>query len=128
MKNLFILLLTVFAFVCNSNAQIKNVNVDEFEKGIIELNENEVLLDVRSKKEVRVGFIKGMKNIDFYDVQFENSLDLLDTSKTYYIYCAAGGRSFKAAKLLQKRGVKNIYNLNGGITAWKNAGKTISIK
>ena len=86
MKNIFILLFSVFVFACSSNAQIKNVSVTEFEKGITELDENEVLLDVRSKQETKAGYIEGMKNIDFYDTQFEHSIDLLDKSKTYYIF------------------------------------------
>ena len=128
MKKLIVLLLSISAFVFSANAQVKNINVTAFEKGISELGDDIILLDVRSKKEVKVGYIKGMKNIDFYETDFETKIDLLDKSKTYYVYCAAGGRSFKAAKMLHKKGVKNVYNLNGGITAWRNENKAIVTK
>lgn len=128
MKNLFVLFLSVFLWACSSNAQVKNINVDEFEKAIEQLDENEVLLDVRSKKEVKGGYIKGMQNIDFYASDFEEKIASLDKSKTYYVYCAAGGRSTKAANTMQKNGIKNVVNLNGGITAWKNKGKTVTTK
>jgi len=128
MKNVFILLLSVFAFISFSHAQVKNISADKFEEKISTLDENEVLLDVRSKKEVRNGHIKGMQNIDWYATDFERQIDLLDKKKTYYVYCAAGGRSMKAAKMMYKKGIKNVYNLNGGITAWRNAKKEIVLK
>lgn len=127
MKNLFVLFLSVFLWAC-SNAQVKNINADEFEKAIEQLDANEILLDVRSKKEVKAGYIKGMQNIDFYASDFEEKIAALDKSKTYYVYCAAGGRSTKAANAMQKNGIKNVVNLNGGITAWKNKGKTVTTK
>jgi rhodanese-related sulfurtransferase len=40
------------------------------------------------------------------------------------VYCKSGGRSGKAAKQLEKKGF-TVYNLIGGISAWKAAGKTI---
>ena len=128
MKKIIVLLLSISAFVFTANAQVKNINVAEFEKGISELDDDVILLDVRSKKEVKAGYINGMQNIDFYGTDFESKIDLLDKSKTYYVYCAAGGRSFKAAKMLHKKGAKNVYNLNGGITAWNNEKKTITTK
>lgn len=126
MKNFAILLITGFLFACSANGQVNNIKVAEFEKLASQLDENEVLLDVRSKKEVKEGYIKGMINIDFYSDDFEAEVDKLDKSKTYYVYCAAGGRSMKAANMLDKKGIKNVFNLNGGITAWKNEGKEIT--
>ena len=126
MKNLFILLLSFVVFQITSLAQVKNIHVAEFEKLSSELTESEVLLDVRSKSEVKSGHIKGMINIDFYSDDFENQIKQLDKSKTYYVYCAAGGRSMKAANMMTIHGINNVYNLNGGITAWKKEGKTIT--
>ena len=125
MKKLLLIALSGFLFACSSNAQVKNVNVGEFEKMIVELDENEVLLDVRSKGEVKEGYIKGMTHIDFHGKDFDEQISKLDKSKTYYVYCAAGGRSFKAAKALETKGVKTVYNLNGGIIAWNKEGKNI---
>ncbi|KAJ3386117.1 hypothetical protein HDU92_002677 [Lobulomyces angularis] len=41
------------------------------------------------------------------------------------VYCAGGVRSLLAAESLQKLGYKNVFNLEGGIGAWKKAGLTI---
>jgi rhodanese-related sulfurtransferase len=37
------------------------------------------------------------------------------------LYCAGGVRSILAAETLQKLGYKDVYSLQGGIGAWKNA-------
>lgn len=125
MKNLFIVITSLLLLACSANGQIKNVDVDEFKKEVSTLEENEVLLDVRSKQEVKAGYIEGMINIDFYSDDFEAEIDKLDKSKTYYVYCAAGGRSMKAANMMEEKGFNNLYNLNGGITAWKNSGNAV---
>lgn len=39
-----------------------------------------------------------------------------------YVICQTGRRSQKGAEILQKAGFKNIYNINGGTSAWENAG------
>ena len=36
-----------------------------------------------------------------------------------YVYCASGGRSEAAAEDLIKNGLKQVYNLAGGIEAWR---------
>ena len=122
MKNILIIAVSTLLFGLNANAQVKNINVPEFEKMVSTLEPNEVLLDVRSKKEVKEGYIEGMTHLDFHSASFEEVIQKLDKSKTYFVYCAAGGRSFKAAKLLEENGIKSVYNLNGGIIAWNKAG------
>ena len=42
----------------------------------------------------------------------------LDPSKNYYIYCRSGGRSGQACLLFNSLGIKNAYNLMGGILDW----------
>ena len=38
------------------------------------------------------------------------------------IYCRSGGRSVKTAKILIAEGYINVFNLNGGVRAWSEAG------
>ena len=38
------------------------------------------------------------------------------------IYCRSGGRSVKTAKILIAEGYINVFNLNGGVRAWADAG------
>ena len=102
------------------NGQIaKDVDVAEFAK-LIKSKPGQ-LLDVRTKGEVAKGAIAGSQNIDLFDENFEAKIDKLDKSKPVYVYCASGGRSGEAMELMQKKGFKEVYNLDGGYNAWKKA-------
>jgi rhodanese-related sulfurtransferase len=48
-----------------------------------------------------------------------------DPGKPVLVYCRSGGRSARASKQLEKLGYKVVYDLDGGITAWKKAGKKV---
>jgi phage shock protein E len=77
-----------------------------------------VILDVRTPEEFATGFITGAVNLDFKSAEFAGKLDGLDKSKTYLVYCRAGGRSAKAMTMMKEKGFKRVYNLRGGITEW----------
>ena len=79
-----------------------------------------ISLDVRSVSEYTSGHIEGASNIDFYGHHFEEELKKLDLGKKYIVNCLSGGRSGKTVELMQKLGFKNVQNLSGGITAWRN--------
>ena len=63
--------------------------------------------------------IEGSLNISIDDEAFMEKLKVLDTTKAVYIYCEMGGRSARAAKLVEDMGFPQIYDLDGGITAWE---------
>ena len=44
------------------------------------------------------------------------------------MYCLAGGRSAAAAKQMREAGYKNVFELSGGINAWKAASKPLEGK
>jgi len=116
------LLFTLSFISCKSTAQKGvDLNATEF-KAAIEKESDAIILDVRTPKEVARGIIPGSKVIDFYGDNFKAELEKLDKDKTYYVYCRSGGRSGKTCNVLQKAGFPNIYNLKGGITAWKEVG------
>lgn len=81
-----------------------------------------VLLDVRTPEEIEQGKIAGATPMNFKDSDFETRLSALDKDKTYFVYCAVGGRSGKTVNLLKEKGFAKIYNLEGGFEAWKEQG------
>ncbi len=97
---------------------LKDVNPKEF-KQIID-TEDVIILDVRTPQEVAKGNIKGSSMINYFDENFLDKLSLVNKSKTICIYCKSGGRSSKAAKILQENGFNKIYQLEGGLIAWEN--------
>ena len=83
-------------------------------------NGEAIVLDVRTAREYASGHIQNAQNIDFYGPGFENKIKKLDTEKSYVVNCLSGGRSGKTVALMESFGFKNVKNLVGGITAWKN--------
>ncbi len=71
------------------------------------------LLDVRTPNEWNAGKIESSKCVNFMDADFKQQVEKLDKSKPVFVYCAAGGRSAKASKILKEAGFKEIYNLQG---------------
>ena len=87
------------------------------------------LIDLRTDDELKnKGYIKGATQIDWFGKNSEAIISKLDKKKTYYLYCAGGGRSADAADILVKKGFKNVVNLVGGFTAWKKSNLEVEVK
>ena len=116
----------VLLFVSGTAAAQNKTNVSpaEFEKG---LQANGVqLLDVRRPEEYKEGHLKGAALANWQDEkQFQAQAAKLDKSKPVYVYCLAGIRGDKAATWLVNNGFTSVVNLDGGIKAWKEAGKPV---
>ncbi|MDA8768805.1 rhodanese-like domain-containing protein [Winogradskyella sp.] len=82
---------------------------------------NSVVLDVRTLDEVEeLGIIPEALHIDIFKGQgFIDEIQKLDTSKNYFVYCKAGGRSAQACAIMNQLGFEKTYNLLGGFTEWE---------
>ena len=99
-----------------------NADPATFEKGLKDSTVQ--LVDVRRPEEFKEGHIKGALLANWQDDQhFQAQVAKLDKRKPVYLYCLAGVRGNKAASWLVKNGFTNVVNLDGGIAAWKEAGK-----
>jgi rhodanese-related sulfurtransferase len=129
MKNLF--LITVLLFTCffyNCKEQKKSSNLQLITSGEMEelLNLEDVqLVDVRTPSEFNAGHVPDAQNINFYDENFDQKIEILDKSKPIIVYCKSGGRSAKCASKLVEKGFEKIYDLEGGFSQWKFKGLTI---
>lgn len=92
------------------------------------LTDKEVqLLDVRTPDEYVSGHIAGAVNDDIYSSDFlAVAQRTLDKNRPVAVYCRSGKRSAEAAAILSRHGYK-VTNLLGGIMAWENAGRPITI-
>ncbi len=82
-------------------------------------NPNFVILDVRTPEEFAEERIEDTINLDYYADTFEDELNKLDKNKPYVIYCRSGMRSGATLDLMKELGFKEVYNILGGIIAWK---------
>jgi rhodanese-related sulfurtransferase len=106
-------------------AQTGRLNVNQFSEKVQAANT--IIVDIRTASEFKSGTIPGAVNIDFYQPDFKQRINLLDKKKNLLIYCASGNRSGQALPLVGSLGFKSVNDLQGGITAWKNAGKKIKM-
>ncbi len=103
---------------------VRVVNSEEFSSRINAVGDVQ-LIDVRTPEEVAEGTIAGAVNFDFRAEGFEEKLKVLDKDKAVYVFCRSGGRSANAAAIMKELGFSEIYDLEGGITAWKEDGKQV---
>ena len=117
------ILLTFFfasLFSCQNQTSLEYITVYEFYEQREQMDV--VILDVRTPVEVEQGNIPGAIHMDYYDDNFQQELEKLDKTKAYLVYCKSGGRSNDAAVRMVELGFSKIYDLEGGITAWLEAG------
>jgi rhodanese-related sulfurtransferase len=86
-----------------------------------------MVLDVRTPEEVASGRIKGALNFDFKSPEFKVLIKGLDRHQPYFVYCAKGSRSSKAADMMRDMDFEKVYALEGGIEAWKAEGLPVNV-
>ncbi|MBK9046983.1 MAG: MBL fold metallo-hydrolase [Bacteroidetes bacterium] len=99
---------------------IPAITVEQF-AAIEEKDPSILILDVRKKSEYQSEHIVNAINapLDYIN----DSMLLVDKSKTYYVHCAGGYRSMVFASILKARGYENLIDVAGGFTAIKDSGK-----
>jgi Rhodanese-related sulfurtransferase len=96
---------------------MKEITVEEL-KAKIDNNEDFQLIDVREPFEYETSHING-ENIPLAEVILEQ--DKIARDKPVVVHCRSGKRSAQAILMLEREGFDNLYNLQGGILAWRDA-------
>ncbi len=78
-----------------------------------------VLLDVRDNEEWENGHIEDVLHI--YVGHLEERLNEVPRDRHIMVVCGTGERASLGASILRREGYYEVYNLLGGMTAWKNA-------
>lgn len=111
----------IFFTIISCKSQVENGTISSVNKisEVDFLNENNVLLDVRTPEEFQKGNIPNSINLDYNSSEFDSLIKNLDPNKTYYVYCKSGNRSTKAVVKMKEFGFKNTINLKDGYSAYK---------
>lgn len=90
--------------------------------------EDALVIDVRDIIEWSGGHVSSARHLML--AQLEAKLSELDKFKTrpLIICCQSGARSALACRTLKKHGFEQVYNLSGGIAAWREAGLPLTTK
>jgi UPF0176 protein len=109
----------------------KHLDAENFNKMLND--SNTVCIDMRNHYESEIGFFKGAikPNVD----TFRESLEIIDnelkkngSERNYLMYCTGGIRCEKASAYLKHKGLKNVYQLEGGIIEYSRQVKEKKLK
>lgn len=82
-----------------------------------------ILVDVRTPEEHRAGMIPGTDfNIDFREIKTRHRELGAQPDDHIVLYCQSGRRSSIAAQALADLGYRHVYNVDGSMNAWIEAG------
>ena len=118
-----------FDELMNVSSQIQNISVDQAKE---KLNDPNVqFIDVRDKNSFESETIGNAVNLERGLLEFyladgsplENEMFKNNPDKEYVVFCGLGGQSTLATKTMQNMGIKNVKNMTGGMTAWKEKNK-----
>jgi len=95
---------------------MKELTVQEL-KELKETKANFQLVDVREPAEYNTGNLDG----ELIPLQtIPQNLDKIHKDKKVVVHCKSGKRSANAVQILEQHNFTNIYNLKGGILAWRD--------
>ena len=100
-----------------NNNGYKNITVAELQAMMQQSRVH--LVDVRTDAEVARGKIPQGESVPLHLLPLR--LSEIDKSAANVFYCQMGGRSAQAAAFAAAQGFTDVYNLEGGIAAWKQA-------
>ncbi len=83
-----------------------------------------IVLDVRQPQEWADGHIKGARHIT--GAELPQRLSEVPRDVPVAVICGSGYRSSVSSSLLARSGYKNIFNVLGGMSAWKRAGLPVT--
>lgn len=120
-------LATLVLGACSSSdaATIELVDPDQAQDLLAAPPEGLEVLDVRTPEEFDAGHLADAENLDFYASNFTAQLDELDKDTPYFVYCRSGNRSSTTIETMQGLGFTEVYELEGGLVAWSEAGYPI---
>ena len=113
--------------ILEASKQIKTITAEE---ALTLSNENKCnLIDIREEGELNnSGRVENATHVPRGLLEFslnDNSPlfqnDIIDASKEFVLFCAAGGRSALAAKTLKDMGFKKVSHVDGGFGALKQS-------
>jgi rhodanese-related sulfurtransferase len=122
----FIFIVGIFLLSACQAQGVKPTKLDpnNFESKLNSTKEK-ILVDVRTSDEFEEGHLENAVLIDFLGDDFKTKVAKLDKAKPVFVYCGTGRRSGNASKIFIELGFTQVFDLDGGINAWADAGKKL---
>lgn len=122
---------TVKDMIDEAMAEVETISVAEAMKR--QDDDATLIVDIRDVRELdRDGMIPGAFHaprgmLEFWvDPQSPYHKDIFASGKTFVFYCRSGHRSALATKTVQDMGLEPVCHIEGGFTAWTEAGAPVA--
>jgi rhodanese-related sulfurtransferase len=119
--------------VAEAMAQVKTYSVDEVRAKLADPDVQ--LVDIRDIRELeREGIVPGAFHaprgmLEFWvDPESPYYKPIFGENKEFVLFCGAGWRSALSTRTLQDMGLEKVAHIDGGFTAWKEAGAPVAQK
>lgn len=121
---------TVAEMVAEAKEGIENLTAEE---AVAEHRSQAALfVDIREPEERATGVIAGSHHaprgmLEFYaDPASPYHRTVFDPGRRVVLYCASGGRSALATRVLQELGYTDVAHIDGGLKLWREAGLPVT--
>jgi rhodanese-related sulfurtransferase len=105
------------------NRQLAGASVNTLQATRL-INDGALILDVRDNAAWAAGHLNGSRNIPL--AELPQRAAELPAGKAVVVACDTGSRAAKAAASLRKAGRTDVFCLDGGLNAWRQAGLPVS--
>lgn len=89
---------------------------------LIKARQEVYILDVRTPGEFVAGHLANAHALDYFDGDFDASINMLDRNTTYIVYCKNGSRSLPTYNKMIGMRFRELYTMTGGFDQWKADG------
>ncbi|HKI88950.1 MAG TPA: T9SS type A sorting domain-containing protein [Draconibacterium sp.] len=121
----FLIFLTILSISAQLKAETtyKKLTAQQCDS-LIKANEDNpefIILDVRTPGSWAPDHLEGSINRNYFDSNFDAQLAALPRQKMYLVHCQSGSRSAGTVIKMKNLQFAEIYEMSGGISAWKSA-------
>ncbi len=103
----------------DAKTRIKEISIDGLTA--LEISQKPAIIDVREESEWNEGHAEGAIHLSRGIIEQKIEEAIADPNTPIVCYCGGGNRSALVADSLQQIGYTNVYSLEGGFRAWKEA-------
>lgn len=107
--------------VADAKSRVKECTVADV-KARLEAGETFTLVDVREESEYAAGHAAGALHLSKGVIERDIETKIPDPATLIVLYCGGGFRSALVADNIQKMGYSNVISMDGGWSAWNQAG------
>lgn len=118
-----IALVALIGVLVSSGQGYGNITVEEA-ANLIESRPHLIIVDVRTPAEFKEEHLDGAINLCIR-CDPDSFVNTLDPNEEILLYCQSGVRSADGLQTLNANGYTKVYNMLGGIIAWKEKGYAV---